>query len=167
MVEAKGRCNQRMRNDVDLIMNKHCRNFINNLNGMVFYGVPHGGGTKEYFTYFKQQCQKIYSFNKMYSKTQPNLLMNVQVFNRQMEELSVTFDQVKTNLIVYAFGEGEPINKNEASFQSNYLESYANFHYFETFLICDQYSISFVNLPQIFIILMLLYCMVSKIYALN
>ncbi len=78
---------------------------------MVFYGVPHGGGTKEYFTYFKQQCQKIYSFNKMYSKTQPNLLMNVQVFNRQMEELSVTFDQVKTNLIVYAFGE------------SNYLES--------------------------------------------
>jgi hypothetical protein len=69
----------------------------------------------------------------MYSKTQPNLLMNVQVFNRQMEELSVTFDQVKANLIVYAFGEGEPINKNEASFQSNYLESYPNFYYFETF----------------------------------
>ncbi|KAH8972790.1 hypothetical protein BDL97_01G010200 [Sphagnum fallax] len=113
VVEAQGQCNQRMRNDVDLIMTKHCRNFINNLNGMVFYGVPHGGGTKEYFTYFKRQCQKIYSFNKMYSKTQPNLLMNVQVFNRQMEELSVTFDQIKANLIVYAFGEGEPINKNE------------------------------------------------------
>jgi esterase/lipase len=133
VVEAKEQCNQRMRNDADLIMNKHCRNFINNLNGMVFYGVPHGGGTKEYFTYFKQQCQKFDSFNKMYWKTQPNLLMNVEVFNRQMEELSVTFDQVKANLIVYAFGEGEPINKHEASFQYSYFESYANFHYVETF----------------------------------
>jgi len=133
VVEAQRRCNQSMKNDVDLIMNKHCRNFINNLNGMVFYGVPHGGGTDEYSTYFKQQCQNFDSFNKMYSKTQRNLLMNVQLLNRQMEELSVNFDQVKANLNVYAFGEGQPINKNGASFQSNYLESYANFHYFETF----------------------------------
>jgi len=133
VVEAKTRCNQSMRNDVDLIMNKHCRNFINNLNGMVFYGVPHGGGTNKYSTYFKQQCQNFGSFNKMYSKTQPNLLMNVQLLNRQMEELSVNFDQVKANLNVYAFGEGQPINKKGASFQSNHLESYTNFHYFETF----------------------------------
>jgi hypothetical protein len=133
VVEAKERCDQMTTNDVDLIMNKHCRNFINNLNGVVFYGVPHGGATKEYFTYFKQQCQNFDSFNKMYSKTQPNLLINVRVFNRKMEELSVKFDRVKDNLIVYAFGEGQPINKNGASFQSNYLESCANFHYFETF----------------------------------
>ncbi|CAN5951735.1 unnamed protein product [Sphagnum jensenii] len=112
VVEAQRRCNQSMKNDVDLIMNKHCRNFINNLNGMVFYGVPHGGGTDEYSTYFKQQCQNFDSFNKMYSKTQRNLLMNVQLLNRQMEELSVNFDQIKANLNVYAFGEGQPINKN-------------------------------------------------------
>jgi esterase/lipase len=133
VVEAQRRCNQSMKNDVDLIMNKHCRSFINNLNGMVFYGVPHGGGTNEYSTYFKQQCQNFDSFNKMYSKTHRNLLMNVQLLNRQMEELSINFDQVKANLNVYAFSEGQPINKNGASFQSNYLESYANFHYFETF----------------------------------
>lgn len=134
VVEVQRRCtNRRRRNDLDLIMNKHCRNFINNFNGMVFYGVPHGGGTKEYFTYFKQQCQNFDSFNKMYSKTEPNLLTNVELLNQQMEDLSVTFDEDNPNLIVYAFIEGKPMNKNKASFQSNYLESYANFHYFETF----------------------------------
>jgi hypothetical protein len=39
-----------------------------------------------------------------------------------MEELSMEFDRAKENLNIYAFVEGQPINKYEVIFQYNDLQ---------------------------------------------
>jgi hypothetical protein len=85
--------------------------FLNNVKGVIFYGVPHYGGTQNLSQYFNWQCQHINTFNK-YS-TQPGFSRNLELFNQQMEYLSKEFkDVIHEDLNIYEFGEGLPLDEN-------------------------------------------------------
>jgi triacylglycerol esterase/lipase EstA (alpha/beta hydrolase family) len=120
VVEIKRCMNQNTSNDMDLAMNARCKDFYDNLTGVIFYGVPHEGGTKTFSTYFAQICQEMGILNKTHSITQQSLLKNVQFLDQKMEQLSMEFDRAKENLNIYAFVEGQPINK--VIFQYNDLQ---------------------------------------------
>ncbi len=107
---------------MDLAMNARSKDFYDNLIGVIFYGVPHEGGTKTFSTYFAQICQEMGFLNKTHSITQQSLLKNVQFLDKKMEQLSMEFDQTKENLNIYAFVEGQPISKDEVIFQYNDLQ---------------------------------------------
>jgi hypothetical protein len=122
VVEIKRCMNQNTSNDMDLAVNARSKDFYNNLTGVIFYGVPHEGGTKTFSTYFAQICQEMGFLNKTHLITQQCLLKNVQFLDPKMEQLSMEFDRTKENLNIYAFVEGQPINKDEVIFQYNYLQ---------------------------------------------
>jgi hypothetical protein len=113
--------NKKTSNDMDLATNARSKDFYDNLTGVIFYGAPHGGGTETFSMYFAEVCQEASLLNKTRAITQQSFLENVQVLNHKMEQLSVDFDGTKENLIIYAFVEGQPINKNEVIFQHNDL----------------------------------------------
>jgi len=113
---------QKTSTNMDLAMIARSKDFYDNLTGVIFYGVPHEGGTKTFSMYFAQICQEMGFLNKTHSIPQQNLLKNVQVLDPKMEQLSVDFDRAKENLIIYAFGEGQSINKDEVIFQYNDLQ---------------------------------------------
>ncbi|KAH9556672.1 hypothetical protein CY35_07G042200 [Sphagnum magellanicum] len=113
VVEIQRCMNQKTSTDMDLAMIARSKDFYDNLTGVIFYGVPHEGGTKTFSMYFAQICQEMGFLNKTHSIPQQNLLKNVQVLDPKMEQLSVDFDRAKENLIIYAFGEGQSINKDE------------------------------------------------------
>jgi hypothetical protein len=46
VVEANKHVYQRPMNDLDFEVQKYCKFFLNNLKGVVFYSVPHAGGTQ-------------------------------------------------------------------------------------------------------------------------
>jgi hypothetical protein len=90
---------------------------LNNLKGVVFYSVPHAGGTPDLSKYFKWQCQQITK-----DTTELGLLENMKSFNPKMEQLSVDFNNaICKNLNIYAFGEGLPIDNEWVKFSSNIL----------------------------------------------
>jgi triacylglycerol esterase/lipase EstA (alpha/beta hydrolase family) len=122
VVEIKRCMNKKTSNDMDLAMNARSKDFYDNLIGVIFYGVPHEGGTKTFSTYFAQICQEMGFLNKTHSITQQSLLKNVQFLDKKMEQLSMEFDQTKENLNIYAFVEGQPISKDEVIFQYNDLQ---------------------------------------------
>jgi hypothetical protein len=122
VVEIQKRMNQKTSTDLDLAMNPRSKDFYDNLIGVIFYGVPHEGGTKTYSMYFAQICQEMGFLNKTHSAPQQSLHKNVQVLDQKMEQLSVEFDRSKDNLNIYAFVEGQPINKDEVIFQYNDLQ---------------------------------------------
>jgi hypothetical protein len=45
VVEACKHVHQRLRNDLDDEIHKCCKTFLNNVKGVIFYSVPHVGGT--------------------------------------------------------------------------------------------------------------------------
>jgi hypothetical protein len=116
VVEIQRYMNQKTSNDIESAMNARSKDFYDNLTGVIFYGVPHEGGTKTFSTYFAQICQEMGFLKKTHSITQQSFLRNVQVLDQKMERLSVDFDQTKENLNIYAFVEGQPINKDEEIF---------------------------------------------------
>jgi len=122
VVEIQKRMNQKTSTDLDLAMNPRSKDFYDNLIGVIFYGVPHEGGTKTFSMYFAQICQEMGFLNKTHSAPQQSLHKNVQVLDQKMEQLSVEFDRSKDNLNIYAFVEGQPINKDEVIFQYNDLQ---------------------------------------------
>jgi hypothetical protein len=122
VVEIQRYMNQKTSNDIESAMNARSKDFYDNLTGVIFYGVPHEGGTKTFSMYFVEICQEVGLLNKTHSITQQSLLQNVQVLDQKMEQLSVDFDQTKENLNIYAFVEGQPINQNEVIFQYNDLQ---------------------------------------------
>jgi hypothetical protein len=106
VVEAHKHVHQKPMNDLDFKVQKYCESFLNNLKGMVFYSVPHAGGTQDLSKYFKWQCQQIAK-----NITQSRILKNMKSFNPKMEQLSVDFNKAICNdLNIYAFGEGLPID---------------------------------------------------------
>jgi len=122
MMEIKSYMNQQTSNAFDLAKSARSKDFYDNLIGVIFYGVPHEGGTKTFSTYFAQICQEMGFSNKTHSRTQESLLKNVQLLDQKWEQLSIEFDQAKKNLNIYAFVEGQPINKDEVIFQYNDLQ---------------------------------------------
>ncbi len=123
VVEIKKRCmNKIPSNDIESVMNERSKDFYDNLTGVIFYGVPHEGGTKAFSTHFTQICQEMGILNKTHPITQQSLLRNVQLLDKTMEQLSMEFYEAKENLNIYAFVEGQPIDKDEVIFQCSDLQ---------------------------------------------
>ncbi len=89
VVEVHKHVRQRPRNDLDDEVHKCCKTFLNNVKGVIFYGVPHAGGTQYLSNYFIWQHQQINTFSKY--ATQSSFLTNLKSFNPQMEHLSMDF----------------------------------------------------------------------------
>ncbi len=122
VVETRKHVNQRPRNDLDDEVHKCCKTFLNNVKGVVFYGVPHAGGSQYLSNYFTSQHQQINTFNKY--ATQSGFLKNLESFNSQMEHLSTDFkNALQEDLNIYAFGEGLPL-ENWVRFSFHRIESY-------------------------------------------
>jgi len=122
VVEARKRVYQRLTNDLDGEIQKSCKTFLNNVKGVVFYGVPHSGAIN-LSKYFKWQWQQINTFNKHFA--QLGFAKNLEPFNKQMQSLSKEFkDAVHENFNIYEFGEGLPINKKWVKFSLCHIESY-------------------------------------------
>ncbi|CAK9210437.1 unnamed protein product [Sphagnum troendelagicum] len=111
VVEACKHVNQRPRNDLDHEVHKCCKMFINNVKGVVFYGVPHAGGSEQLSNYFTWQHQQINTLNKY--ATQSGFKKNLESFNPQMEHLSTDFkNATHEDVSIYAFGEGLALDEN-------------------------------------------------------
>jgi len=123
VVEVHKRVHQRPRNDLDDEIHKCCKTFLNNVKGVIFYGVPHSGGTQYLSNYFTWQHQQINTLNKY--ATQSGFLKNLESFNPQMEHLSMDFkNATRKDLNIYALGEGLPLDEKWVRFSFHHIESY-------------------------------------------
>jgi hypothetical protein len=123
LVEAHKLVHQRLRNDLDDEVHKCCKTFLNNVKGVIFYGVPHAGGTQYLSNYFTWQHQQINTLSKY--ATQSGFLQNLEPFNPQMEHLSMDFlNATHEDLNIYAFGEGLPLDEKWVRFSFQHIESY-------------------------------------------
>ncbi len=123
VVEARKHVNQRPRNDLDDQIIKCCKTFLNNVKGVIFYGVPHAGGTQYLSNYFNWQHQQINTLNMC--ATQSGFLKNLESFNPQMERLSTDFkNAIHEDLNIYSFGEGLPLDENSVRFSFHHIENY-------------------------------------------
>ncbi len=108
--------------------NHSCKSVFENLQGMVFYGVPHSSSTMELPLYFAWQCQEINSINKSLI-TSSSLLDNVGLFNWPMEQLSMDFKNainvIVPNVIIFAFIEGKSLREDGVSSKFIYFEQYS------------------------------------------
>jgi hypothetical protein len=123
VVEAHKHVHQRPRNDLDDEVHKCCKTFLNNVKGVIFYGVPHAGGTKYLSNYFNWQHQQIKTLSKY--ATHSSFFKNLEFFNPQMEYLSMDFkNATHENLNIYAFSEGLPLDEKWVKFSFHHIESY-------------------------------------------
>ncbi len=121
VVEARKHVNQRSRNDLDDEVHKCCETFLNNVKGVVFYGVPHVGAPQNLSNYFAWQHQQINTLSK--DATLSGISKNLEYFNTQMAHLSTDFkDAIHEDLNIYAFGEGLPLDKNWVRFSFHHLK---------------------------------------------
>jgi hypothetical protein len=124
VVEADRYVCQRPMNNLDFKAQKYCGTFLNNLKGVVFYSVPHAGGTQDLSKYFEWQCQQI-----AMDTTELGLLENMKSFNPKMEQLSVDFNKViGKDLNIYAFSEGLAIDNIWVRFSSKHIDYPTKFH---------------------------------------
>ncbi len=89
VVEARKHVYQRSKNGLNDEIHKCCKTFLNNVKGVVFYGVPHSGGTQSLSKYFTWQYQQINKLNQC--ATQHGFSKKLKNFNLQMEYLSMDF----------------------------------------------------------------------------
>ncbi len=116
VVEVHQHIHQRIINLTDAAINKSCKRFLENLKGTIFYGVPHAGGNEDFLKYFSWKCQQINTMKKKV-KVHSSLLRNLTSFNRQMEELSMGFENaINQDLIIYAFSVGQALEEKWVSF---------------------------------------------------
>jgi len=116
VVEVQQHIHQRIINLMDDAINKSCKRFLENLKGTIFYRVPHAGGSEGFLKYFSWKCQQINTMKKKL-RIHSSLLKNLTSFNRQMEKLSVDFENaINQNLIIYAFCEGQALEEKWVSF---------------------------------------------------
>jgi hypothetical protein len=139
MVEAHKHVHQRPTNDLDDDVHKCCKTFLNNVKGVIFYGVPHAGGTKYLSNYFIWQHQQINTLNKY--ATQSGFFKNLESFNPEMEHLSMEFkNATREDLNIYAFVEGlelKTFDKNWVRFSFHHIEIYPIRSLIEDFLYCQ------------------------------
>jgi hypothetical protein len=124
VVEMRKNVYQKQMNNLDVKAQNCCENFLKNLKGVVFYSVPHAGGTQDLSKYFKWQCQQIAK-----DTTQPRLLENMKSFDRKMEQLSIDFSKsICKDINIYAFAEGLPIDNKWVRFSSKHIDYPTRFH---------------------------------------
>jgi hypothetical protein len=103
VVEMHKHVYKKQMNNLDVKVQNCCERFLKNLKGVVFYSVPHAGGTQDLSKYFKWQCQQITT-----DPTQLGLLM---------EQLSIDFNKsICEDINIYAFVEGLPIDNKWVRF---------------------------------------------------
>jgi hypothetical protein len=131
VVEVYKHVHQRQTNDLEVEAKKICEKFLKNLKGVVFYSVPHAGGTSDLSKYFKWQCQQIAK-----GKTQSHFLKNMKSFNRTMELLSIDFQEsICKNISIYAFAEGLPIENGQVRFSFKHIDYLIRFHSWTFFML--------------------------------
>jgi hypothetical protein len=124
VVEAHKHVYQRPMNNLDFKVQKYCELFLNNIKGVVFYSVPHVGGTQDLSKYLKWQCERIAE-----DITQSCILKNMKSFNPKMEQLSMDFNKViYKDLNIYAFVEGLPIDNKWVRFSFKHIDYPTKFH---------------------------------------
>jgi len=117
VVEMYKHVYQRQTNDLDVITQNCCEKFLKNLKGVVFYSVPHAGGTPYLSKYFKWQCRQIAK-----DTTLSSLLKNMESFDPNMERLSIDFNKsIREDINIYAFVEGLPVDNEWVRFHLNIL----------------------------------------------
>jgi hypothetical protein len=125
----------KQRNDLDAEVHK-CSTFLNNVKGLIFFGVLHAGGIQCLSNYFIRQHQQINTLSKY--ATQFGFLRILESFNPQMEHLSVDFeDAIHEDVNIYAFGEGLPVNKEWVRFSFHTLKVIQLGSLVEHFLYCQ------------------------------
>jgi hypothetical protein len=79
--------------------------FLSNGRGVAFYAVPHAGSTK-----FAEYVKMLLRCN---NRHHPGIMDNIQPWQRDMEELSVDFDDIVNGnkINIYAFCEGRPMEQ--------------------------------------------------------
>ena len=76
--------------------------FLAGLRGIIFYAVPHGGAN----------MSEIYRLGSVEGTCRmAGIVKNLEPFQRKMESLSMEFDEVAENIIIYAFGEGRAMEE--------------------------------------------------------
>jgi hypothetical protein len=78
VVEMHKHVYQKQMNNLDVKAQNCCEKFLKNLKGVVFYSVPHAGGTQDLPKYLKWQCQQIAK-----DITSLGLLKNMESFNQK------------------------------------------------------------------------------------
>jgi hypothetical protein len=60
---------QRLKNDLDDEIHKCCKTFLNNVEGAIFYNVPHVGGTQTLSNYFIWKHQQMKTLSEYATKS--------------------------------------------------------------------------------------------------
>jgi len=124
VVEMHKRVYQQQTNNLDVKVQHCCEKFLNFLKGVVFYSVPHAGGTQDLSNYFKWQHQQIAK-----DPTQLGILGNMESFNRKMEQLSIDFiNFTRKDINIYAFVEALPIDNKWVRFSCKHINHRIRFH---------------------------------------
>ncbi len=124
VVEMHKHVYQQQMNNLDVKVQKCCEKFLKFFKGVVFYSVPHAGGTQNLSNYFKWQHQQISK-----DPTQLSLLGNMESFNRKMEQLSTDFiNYTRKDINIYAFVEGLPIDEKWVRFSCKHIAYPTSFH---------------------------------------
>lgn len=98
---------QARRNDVTRATSDACAAFLAKVKCAVFYGTPHSGSDAVNLV---QNLQKLAKLTRV-PLTLAGILKNLQPFQRDMEVLSVKFqDAAPQDINIFAFGEGRPIS---------------------------------------------------------
>jgi hypothetical protein len=91
---------------------------------VVFYIVPHVGGTHNMSKYVEWQCQQIAK-----DTTQLCLLKNMESFHLKMEQLSIDFSKyICANINIYANVEVLPIDNKWVRFSPKHIEYPSRFY---------------------------------------
>jgi hypothetical protein len=79
--------------------------FLRNVRGVAFYAVPHAGSRN-----IAEYVNKLLRCSNRYHR---GIMDNVQPWQRDMEQLSVDFDDIvnENKMNIYAFCEGKPMEK--------------------------------------------------------
>ncbi|CAN5951331.1 unnamed protein product [Sphagnum jensenii] len=124
VVEMHKHVYQKQMNNLDVKVQNCCEKFLKNLKGVVFYSVPHAGGTQDLSKYFKWHCQQITK-----DPTQLGLLRNMESFDPKMEQLSIDFNKsICEDINIYAFVEGLPIDNKWVRFSCKHIPYPIRFH---------------------------------------
>jgi hypothetical protein len=124
VVEMHKHVYQKQMTILDVKTKNCCEMLLKNLKGVVFYSVPHAGGTQDLSKYLKWQCQQITK-----DKNQSSLLKNMKSFDRKMEQLSIDFNNsICKDINIYAFAEGLPIDNKWVRFSSKHIDYPTKFH---------------------------------------
>ena len=107
-------------NNFARVQAQSCGNFLRNIEGFVFYAVPHSGAQhlKTYIENFNLLMSRGRLLRGRVDNSSPSLLSNIKEFSKVMEDLSDKFASiVRANgerdydLIVYAFTEALPMTQ--------------------------------------------------------